>query len=246
MTSRLRGIALAILALFVAASAHAQQADSAKAVRQGHLPGRGSVGGQVGSSFFVAGDDFSRGAQPRFSFAGSWRYVMSNHLRWQVSPYFTYAAYGNEEPAPFPDPQFPTDVTKDDVLAQVVGGNAQLQWTSGRGRTIWHAGVGPALYRVMVQNRRKVLADPVTLERHRTLVLGATGEFGVERFSKSLPNTSVEATLAVHAAFATDDQKFPSGWSGLVVPVELRVGGHYYYDFKRDKKPDVLPGSSKP
>lgn len=207
--------------------------------RTGMLPGRGSLGGQVGGSFFTGEEDYSAGAQPRFVFAGSFRYVMTPHLRWQVSPYFTWAAYKNDEPAPFPDPQFPADATKDRYLTQLVGGNAQLQFVMGKNPWHTHIGAGPLLYRVVVQNRRKVLKDPATNRLHQGQYLGGTAEFGVERFLKSLPNTSLELTLAGHMVFAKRADQFPSGFNSGISVYELRFGAHYYYDFNKPKKSDA-------
>jgi len=68
---------------------------------------------------------------------------------------------------------------------------------------------------------------------------GASAEIGYERFMKSLPNTALEVTGAVHGAFATSDDKFPSGLNGNPIYAELRVGAHYYYDFDRKKPGDA-------
>jgi hypothetical protein len=162
-----------------------------------------------------------------------------------VSPYFTWSAYGVGTRAPFVDPNFPAETDKDFHLTQVVGASAQLQRAWGKGRTRWHLGAGPAVYRVVVQNHRKVLRDPVTNRRHQGTYLGGSAELGFERFLKALPNTSVEATLAAQAAFAKRDEQFPSGYNGSVMAAELRLGMLYYFDFKKPKAPDMKPAASR-
>ncbi len=231
-----RAGALTALLLGLAGSAWAQDADST-AAPIGHTPGRGGIGALIGSSLLVADGDYSAGAQPRLSLTGYYRYVLGAGSRWQISPMYTWAAYTNTEDLPFPDPNYPGDTKKDQVLSQMVGVSAQYQKVWGAGRSLWHLGAGPGFYRVWVQNRRKVLQDPDSKSRHRGLYLGASAELGYERFLKSLPSTSIEVTGAWHAAFASDDTKFPRGFNGNPMFAEIRVGGNYYFDFNR-KKPD--------
>lgn len=231
---RLAGVAV-VLMLVSAPFAHAQAPDTTVAKLAGSYPGRGAVGGQAGTSYFFGQGDYSDGAQPRLSFAGHFRFVAGHGWQWQVSPYFTWSAYSVGTKAPFRDPNFPNETDKDFHLTQVVGANAQIQRVFGSGRTRWHVGAGPALYRVVVQNHRKVLRDPVTNVRHQGTYLGATAELGYERFLKVLDNTSIEWTLAWQTAFAKDADKFPSGYDDNVQAVELRLGGHYYFDFKKPK-----------
>lgn len=234
---RLAGVAI-VLVLAGAAVARAQAPDTTTARHGGAKPGRGAVGAQVGSSYFISEGDYSEGAQPRLSFAGHFRYVINDGWQWQVSPYFTWSAYSVGTAAPFTDPNFPSETTKDFHLTQVVGASGQIQKAFGTGRTRWHLGAGPAVYRVVVQNHRKVLRDPLTDKRHQGTYLGATAEIGVERFLKSLENTSLEWTVAYQAAFAKNDE-FPSGYDGSVGAVEVRFGAHYYFEFKKPKAPDL-------
>ena len=56
---------------------------------------------------------------------------------------------------------FPADVTKENMLTLVLPVSAQLQYTQKRGAWLYHLGAGPGLYRVWVENRRKVLKDPL-------------------------------------------------------------------------------------
>lgn len=248
MISRARGAGFVLVAMLLAAPAcFAAEADSAAAKpRSGHLPGRGAVGFQMGGGSFVSGGDYKAGAQiARLAFAGHYRYVISRGLRWQISPYMTWAAYEPSEPVPFADPNFPADLTKDQHLTILAGGSGQLQWVTGNDPWRWHVGAGPALYRVWVQNRRKVLKDPETFRLHQGLYLGATAEVGVERFLKSLPNTSLEFTVGGHMALARRDEQFPRGYNDSPIVVDARFGAHYYYDFKR-KKPDTPSALPKP
>lgn len=245
MNSRIRLASVVAFVLLATASvSQAQQADSV--ATKGPRPGRGGIGGQFGSSYIVSGGEFSDGAQPRFSFIGHFRYVISRHWGWQVSPYFTWNGYVSHANAPFVDLNFPAGgVSKQFYLTQLVGGAGQLQYYGGAGRTRWHLGAGPAIYRVVIQNHRKVVKDPVTLELHSTTHLGATAELGVERFLKKLPNTSIEVTAAWQTAFSKDDTKWVSGWNDAPMFAELRLGGNYYYDFRRAKAPATVRGGKR-
>jgi hypothetical protein len=235
---RLAGVAVVLL-LASASLVHAQSPDTTAAKHAGSRPGRGAVGMQAGMTYFFAEKDYSDGAQPRLSFAGRFRYVINEGWQWQVSPYFTWSAYAVGTAAPFRDPNFPAEVDKDFNLTQVVGANGQIQKAWGEGRTRWHLGAGPAVYRVVVQNHRKVLKDPRTDRLHQGAYLGATAELGAERFLRSLANTSLEYTLAWHTALARRDDQFPSGYNGSVSAIEFRFGAQYYFDFKKPKAPDM-------
>jgi hypothetical protein len=244
MNSRFRLAGVVALALLATASlSHAQSADSV--ATKGALPGRGGIGGQIGSSYIFQEGDYSSGAQPRFSFIGHFRYVISKRWGWQVSPSFTWNGYVSHVNAPFVDLNFPTEPqNKEFYLTQVVGAAGEIQYFGGKPQKRWHIGVGPGLYRVVIQNHRKVVKDPVSLELHSTTHLGTTAEFGYERFMHKLPNTSIELTLATSRVFAKDDTKFPSGWNGVPQLVEIRLGAHYYYDFRKAKPKSTKPGLS--
>lgn len=235
MNSRSRLASVVALVLLATASvSHAQKADSV--ATQGPLPGRGGIGGQVGSSYILSDGDYSDGAQPRLSLAGHFRYVINKRWGWQASPYFTWNGYVSRVNAPFTDLNFPSQGTsKQFYLTQVLGVAGQIQFYGGTGRQRWHIGAGPSVYRVVIQNHRKVVEDPVSHELHSATHLGASAEFGIERFLKKLPNTSLELTLAGHTAFAQDDVKWVSGWNGSPTLAEVRLGGNYYYDFRRGK-----------
>ncbi len=245
MNSRFRLASVVALVLLATASvSHAQQADSV--ATQGALPGRGAIGGQVGGTYMVTEGDYSEGAQPRFSFTGHFRYVINRGWGWQVSPSFTWSGYVSHADAPYVDVNFPTGGrTKQFYLTQIAGVAGQLQWYGGSGRQRWHVGAGPAVYRVVVQNHRKVVEDPSSRELHTGLHMGATAEIGVERFLKRLPNTSIELTGAWQAAFAKSDVRFPSGWNGNPMLAELRLGAHYYYEFRKPKPKSTRPGLNK-
>jgi len=242
MNSRLRlACALSAALLATASVGHAQQADSV--ATKGALPGRGGIGGQIGGTYMIADGDYSEGAQPRFSFAGHFRYVITPRWGWQVSPYFTWSGYVSHADAPFTDVNFPNEgVSKQFYIAQVLGVSTQWQWFHGTGRHRWHLGVGPTVYRVVVQNHRKVVEDPFSRELHSGVHMGANAEFGSEYFLKQLPNTSIEWTVAWQAAFAKSDNRFPSGWNGNPMLAEVRLGAHYYYEFRKPKPKRTLPG----
>src|SRR5690349_3207937 len=86
MSFKVRCVSFAAFAWLTAASV-CVAADS------DYAPRKGGVGGSLGGSRFFGQGDYSEGARPRFSFAGSLRYVMSRHWRWQFSPGFTWSAY---------------------------------------------------------------------------------------------------------------------------------------------------------
>ncbi|HTR97761.1 MAG TPA: hypothetical protein VMH61_07635 [Candidatus Acidoferrales bacterium] len=250
MSLRARIASVVVVLLLASASASsAQQADTTAAVhRTGDKPGRAAIGGQIGVPWIFEGGDYAKGAQPRLSFMGSYRYQVTRGLRWQVSPYFAWNAYRTGTRMPFSDPDFPFAPGnlkfgryKDSVLTQIVGANAQLQLTRIRNNWVLHLGAGPSLYRVVVQNERKVIKDPVTFDYHQGAYLGVTAELGLERFMKSLPNTSLEWTIAWQEQYAMRNQQFPSGFNGNPQELEIRFGAHYYYDFKPEKKTVELP-----
>jgi len=214
--------------------------------REGAAPGRGGVGGSIGGSWFNASDDYSAGSQIRFDFSGRYRYVFTPKWRFQVSPEFTWSAYSKTEPAPFIDPAFPADTTKEHYLSMLLPVSLELQMTWGKKPWLYFLGFGPGAYRVWVEHHRKVLRDPdpTSLKLHRGVYWGFTAELGAEKFLKSLPNTSIEASLAQHYAFAQRDEQFPSGWNSAVGALALRIGGNYYFEPRLKKEPEKLPKSA--
>ena len=247
MHVRARWAGLAAALLLASQACWAQDADSMAArplaPPTAFRPGRGALGAAAGGSQMVVDADYSKGAQPRLAFSGLFRYVITPRWRWQVSPFYSWAAYKTATVLPLRDPNFPADDTKDRLLTQVVGANAQLQFMLTSGPWRWHAGVGPAAYRVWIENRRKLLADPVTFERHSKIYPGAAAEIGSERFLKSLPNTSIEMAAGMHFVLSDDGKVYPSAFNSNLGMVELRLGANYYFDFG-PRKPAVpaLPG----
>ena len=77
---------------------------------------------------------------------------------------------------------------------------------------------------------------------HDGMHMGAVAEFGIERFLKKLPNTSLELTAGWQTAFAKSDNRFPNGWNGNPALAEIRFGGHYYYEFRKPKPKSTMPG----
>jgi len=208
--------------------------------------GRGGIGGLIGGSYFYAADDYSQGALPRFDFSGHWRYSFSDRWRGQFSFGFTWAAYDKTESAPFASIDFPTQTTKEGFITQLVPISVQLQRRFGGSKWQYHVGAGPGLYRVMVQDDRKVQKDPVTFETHRNMYPGFTVEFGMERFAKTLPNTSFEINAGTHYVFSEDKEKFPSGFNSALGAFAIRLGANYYFDtaLLKRKTPEPLPRSS--
>jgi len=253
MIARASWVSTALLAVLAVAPCLAQDAPTPSPTpaptaaatppppRTGATPGRGGLGGLIGGSLFYSDEEYSKGALPRFDFSGQFRYVMSPRFRIQISPGFTWAAYSKTEPPPFTDINNPGDLTKENYLALLVPVSAQLQMTFGKAPWLYHLGGGPGIYRLWVQNHRKVLVDPATFRLHRGVYLGFTLEAGAERFLKALPNTSVEVSAVHHQVMATRDEQFPTGWNSTVGVVGLRAGVNYYFDVNRLKKSE-LPG----
>ena len=217
------------------------------AAEPGYAPGRAAIGGLIGGSQLFADTDYSntrtpsgefgdRDAEPRFAFSGNFRYVINSWLRWQVSPGFFWAGYDHKSQMPFEDPNYPGDETKEHLITLVLPVSAQVQATGQRGPWLYHAGGGPGVYRVWVENRRKVLKDPVTKRLHKGFYPGMTGQIGVERFFKAMPSTAMEVSAAGHWAFADRLEQFPSGFNSAVLGVEFRVGANYYFDLRRSEK----------
>ncbi len=234
----IRWVSLTAVALLTVASAClAAEGDPS------YKPGVGSVGGQFGGSYFgvdrMMGSewfgDYSHGAMPRFSMAGQFRYVQSRHVRWQLSPGFTWAAYRTHTVIPFRDLNHPATLVKDDMIALLAPMTAQAQYVTRRGQWFYHAGIGPGLYRVWIENQRKVLKDPETMKVHRGLYPGASFELGAERFLRRITTTSVEFTWVNHLVMAQRDEQFLKGFNSNLMATELRVGINYYFDPLKSK-----------
>ena len=240
MFPRIRWVSLAVLVLLTVASTCLAAGDE-----PAYKPGIGGIGGQFGGSYFgfdhMMGSkwfgDYSQGAMPRFSFAAQFRYVQSPHWRWQISPGLTWSAYRTGTALPFEDLNDPQDRVKDDVLSLIVPISAQAQYVVKRGRWLYHLGAGPGVYRVWVENHRKVYKDPVTFRLHRGLYPGGTVEIGAERFLRSITTTSVELTWANHLVLAQRHEQFTSGFDSNLMAMEWRIGVNYYFDPLRRKTP---------
>jgi hypothetical protein len=226
-----------------AAPAAAAPAPAAPAPRPttGSIPGRAGIGGLIGGSWYVASGDYGEGALPRFALGGNFRYQINPKLRFQLSPGFTWSGYSKHSAPPFIDPNFPTDVTKENYIVQLVPISAEIQFTR-RGHT-WtqHIGLGPGVYRVLVQHHRRDLLDPVTFRVHRGMYLGGTLEYGAEKYFKGMPNTSVEVNLANHWVNAVRDDQFPSGWNDWLSAAAVQVGVNYYFDVAKLKPKEETP-----
>lgn len=263
MTPRTLWSSIAAAALLAAASTCLAQdapiappspADTTHAARpamkrpMGAIPGTGSLGGMVGGTYFYAADDYSAGAQPRMAFSAAFRYTMSPWLRWQVSPGFAWAAYTNTEPVPFRDPAYPDEATKDHHLTLLLPISLQVQLLSARGHWLHHLGAGGGVYRVWLENHRKVVKDPTTFRTHRGLYPGVSFELGTERYLSNLPAVSVEGTVTSHYVMAKKDEDFPNGYSSALGTFEVRVGANYHFDLKAGpkKRTAVDPSATPP
>lgn len=248
--------ALCLLALTVAPACFAQDAAAPAAtdtVRSApptptRLVKRGSFGGLLGWGTFLADGDYAFRRNPdgsfgdadtrsRPAFAATFRYQATPWLRWQISPGYQWVGYQDDSPVPFPDRNYPDDATKEKYLTQLLPVSFQFHYTQQRGSWLYHAGAGPGLYRVWVQNRRKVLADPVSLKRHVGWYPGASAEIGAARMLQSLPSVSLEGTLDAHWAFATREEQFPSGFNAHVFAMGLKIGANYHFDARRFSAP---------
>ena len=248
MRLRVSAVSGALLALLAASSA-------CLAADPTYPPRRGAIGGLMGLGRVLADADYSnrrlpsgefgsRDALTRMAFAANLRYVVSPWLRWQVSPGFLWAGYDHTSPMPFPDPNNPEDTSKEEVLTLMLPISAQVQLTQMRGRWLYHVGAGPGVYRVWVENRRKVLKDPFTKVKHSGFYPGVSGQLGAERFLTSLQSTAIEASAAGHWAFADRPEQFPSGFNSAILGIEVRVGVNYYFNVGGAPKPKT--GSATP
>ena len=241
---RWASVVAAMLTVASACPAAESPAGEGKPANSGYRSGGGGVGGQFGGSDFVAGGDYSAGAQPRLSFAAHWRYAFTSWLRGQVGPGLGWAGYNESEPVPMTDPRFPQDTRKGNYLSLLVPVSVQLQCTMRRQQWLYYVGAGPGVYRVWVENRREVVKDPVTLRRHRGLYAGASGQLGVERFLKMLPSTSVEVSAGGDLALTLRDEQFRSGFNSRLLALYLRVGANYYFkpgEVKKKQESAPLP-----
>lgn len=248
MIPRVRSASIALLAVLAVASPCL--------AGEGMSPGRGAIGGQLGGSFFWADADYSEGAKSRPAFSGHYRYVINPRFRWQIGPGFTWSGYSGSVPMPVPDGNFPQDVTKRTNLTLLLPVSFQLQYLIHTKKWHYHLGAGPGVYRVWIENRRILLVDPESFNKHRGLYAGMTGEVGVERFIKTLPSTSLEASVATHWVFTPSDEvppatgspppQFPSGYNSSLAATEFRIGANYYFDMSRlRRKTTALPPTSR-
>ncbi len=225
-------VGLALLAALTVASAC-----SAANSGPGIGPGRAGIGGQIGGGMFTPDralsstwfGDYSDGAEARFAFQGQWRYQFRPWMRAQLSAGFAWAGYEPRHAVPFPDPNFPTETVKRNYLTLLLPMSLQAQFLVKQGWWLYHVGAGPGVYRVWIENHRKVLRDPVSLDLHRGLYPGGSAEIGIERFLNSLPNTSLELAVSGNLALAQRKTQFPSGFDSNVMDVEFRIGGNYYF-----------------
>lgn len=237
MISSVLRVGVVALAMLAAASVSLAEENSYGA-------GKGGIGGQLGAGRVVGSGDYSTGAQVRFSFSGHLRYAMTKSWRWQFSPGLTWAGYDAKEKAPFQDLNFPTDSTKAEHLSVMVPVSFQIQYTVHRGPWIYYGGAGPGVYRVWVENQRKVLKDPTTFVLHRGAYAGFTAQVGFERFLKALTTTSIEGSLDYNQAFAKRDEQFPNGYNDSMSAMGLRIGVNYYFTPKQPKKQTEIPSSA--
>jgi hypothetical protein len=210
-----------------------------------------SMGGALGLSRFMADGDYtmsrdgtgtghdvwsSRDAASRFAFAAPLRYTSTRHWRWQVEAGFLWTGYKDNAKAPFKTAAFPDDSLKSNWLTLMMPIHAQLQFLQ-HSKSGWQffEGAGPGVYRVWVEQNRKVVKDPVTKRLHTGFYPGFTGSVGVERYLKSLSAVSLEFNLTSHLVFAQRDEQFPSGFNSNVWTTELRFGANYYFDPKFEK-----------
>jgi hypothetical protein len=247
MIPRVRSAGVALLAALAVASPCL--------AGEGMGRGRGAIGGQIGGSRFWADGDYSEGAKSRFAFSGHFRYVVTPHLRWQISPGFTWSGYSGSVAAPVADGNFPQDVTKRTNIALLLPMTLELQYLVHTKKWHYHVGAGPGFYRVWLENRRILLVDPVSFNKHQNISPGVTGEVGVERFIKELKSTSIELTVTTHWVFTPSDSvpkvvppppRFPSGYNSFLAATEIRLGANYYFDMSRLRRhTTALPPTSK-
>jgi hypothetical protein len=208
-------------------------------------PGQGSLGGGFGFSSFLADGDYTlsrdgtgtgrdvwktRDASSRFAFAADLRYQASKHVRWQLSPGFLWAGYNKRAPIPFRTNTSPTDSLKGKVLTLMLPISAQIQLCQRTKNWMFHEGAGPGIYRIWLEQNRRVIKDPVTKKLHVGFYPGGSAEIGAEYFLKSQTAVSIEFTATSHFAFAQRDEQFVSGFDSNVWTAEGRIGVNYHFD----------------
>jgi hypothetical protein len=238
MIPRARSVGIVLAAMLTAAPV-------CFAADPGYAPSKGGIGGQIGGSTFAFDrsfqkTDYSHGAKPRFAFAAHFRYTVNPSFRWQVSPGFTWAGY-DRVPPPMIDPRVPDDPDKHHYLVLLMPVSAQAQLTRRDGAWLTYLGAGPGVYRILVENQRHYVKDPVTFRFHRGFYAGATAQLGVERFMTSMPSVSLEFAITSHLVLAQRDKLFPSGFNSNLTATEGRIGINYYFMTGGRKKTAAAP-----
>jgi len=199
-----------------------------------------SIDRTLGSEWFV---DYSNGASPRLAFDAHWRYQMSNAGAPRSESVHVTGYSSKHDAAGVPATprhsriELPTDGDKSDYLTlfcvslqlQYYGGTAlAITWARGRHLSVW------------VENRRKVLKDPVSLKLHRGLYPEPRGD-RTGALLQGHPAVSLEFALAGHLALSQRPEQFVSGINSNVMAVEFRFGGNYYFTPGPRKAPAAAP-----
>ena len=214
-----------------------------------YAAGKGSLGGSLGVPTILATGELKRGQRPRIIGKGHFQYVMDNDWRLSFRGGFGWLGYSDKFNAPFllQAAAAGGDSTRGDQLVILNPFTAVLTYTRRMSKS-WQAfvGAGPGAYRVNIQNDHRTLFDPVTHSRYRYGSLGASGEGGMEYFLPANRNVSLEGVGTIHYLFKGNKDRFPSGYSGKHMFLDLSLGVNVYFrPLGAPSPPATVPSESE-
>jgi len=201
-------------------------------VQAEEIPGKGSVGGTIGFPIILATGELKQGQMPRLMGKANFQYVINKD--WRTSFKFGYGWFGWSDKfnAPFilQAAEAGGDTTKGDQLLILNPFTATMQYTHELSKN-WLAwvGAGPGVYRVNIQNDHRTIYDPVTHERFKFGSFGVSGTAGAEYFIPANKNVSLLGSATIDYLFNSNTEKYPSGYSGKYMFMDLSIGVNVYF-----------------
>lgn len=195
--------------------------------------GKGSLGATLGYPLILSPGELKWGQKPRLMGKGNFQYVINN--RWRTSFKFGYGWFGwsDQFNAPFvlQAEQAGGDTTKGDQLLIMNPFTAVVHYTHPLGKSwLGFVGLGPGAFRVNIQNDHRTIFDPVTHERYKFGSFGLSGELGAEYFLAANKNVSLLGMGSFDYLFGgASKEKFPSGYSGTYMFMDLNIGVNVYF-----------------
>jgi hypothetical protein len=179
----------------------------------------------------LATGELKRGQRPRIIGKLHFQYVMSRDWRLSLRAGFGWLGY-DDTPAPFvlQAEQPAGDPTRTDQLVIFNPFSAVLAYTHKLSDS-WQGfvGAGPGMYRVNIQNDHRTIFDPVTHARYRYFSPGASAEGGAEYFLAANRNVSLEGVSSIHYLLRDNKDRFPSGYSGKHMFLDVSIGVNVYF-----------------